>query len=125
MNSIPISANFGSKLQILVESQGRINFNIANDFKGILGDVKLNGRVLTNWTNTGYPLENYVQIYNLLVEGQLENGIRREKTNKEFLHEGPTIFHGTFDISLQPDQIHDTYLNPVGWGKVSGDIDSD
>lgn len=122
MNTIPISANFGSKLQILVESQGRINFNIANDFKGILGDVKLDGNALNDWTITGFPLDSYDQIYNLLEEGQLENGIRGEKTNKEFLLEGPTIFHAKFDISANQDDIMDTYLNPNGWGKVGFSI---
>lgn len=103
----------------MVESQGRINFNIANDFKGILGDVRLEGGVLSNWTITGYPLDNYDQIVSLLLEGQYENGVRREKTNKEFLHEGPTLFHCKFDISLNENDIRDTYLNPVGWGKVN------
>lgn len=89
-----------------------------------MGDVRLDGRILTNWTNTGFPLDNYDNIYGLLAEGKLENDIRREKTNKEFLHEGPTIFHGTFDISLEAAQFHDTYLNPVRWGKVSNHVGS-
>lgn len=33
INTLPISAGFGSKLSILVENQGRINFEIANDYK--------------------------------------------------------------------------------------------
>lgn len=33
INTLPISAGFGSKLSILVENQGRINFQIADDFK--------------------------------------------------------------------------------------------
>jgi beta-galactosidase len=33
VKSLPISAGSGSKLQILVENQGRINFQIADDFK--------------------------------------------------------------------------------------------
>lgn len=33
ISSLPISADFGSKLSILVENQGRINFQIADDYK--------------------------------------------------------------------------------------------
>lgn len=33
ISSLPISAGFGSKLSILVENQGRINFQIADDYK--------------------------------------------------------------------------------------------
>jgi beta-galactosidase len=31
--TLPISAGYGSKLSILVENQGRINFQIADDYK--------------------------------------------------------------------------------------------
>lgn len=122
VNTLPISANFGSKLQILVESQGRINFNIANDFKGILGDVKLGGSVLRDWTITGYPLDNYDQIANLLEEGPLANAIHRDKTKNGFLMDGPTVFRAKFDIAIDEDEIQDTYLNPTGWGKVISSI---
>lgn len=33
INSLPINAGLGKKLQILVENQGRINFNVFNDVK--------------------------------------------------------------------------------------------
>lgn len=33
ISTLPISAEFGSKLSILVENQGRINFQIADDYK--------------------------------------------------------------------------------------------
>lgn len=33
ISTIPISAGFGSKVGILVENQGRINFQIADDYK--------------------------------------------------------------------------------------------
>jgi beta-galactosidase len=33
INTLPISAGFGSKLSIFVENQGRINFEIADDYK--------------------------------------------------------------------------------------------
>lgn len=35
INTLPISAGYGSKLSILVENQGRINFAITDDYKVI------------------------------------------------------------------------------------------
>lgn len=66
---------------------------------------------LTNWTITGYPLTNYVHIKDVLLNpGQIslpKNG---------FLDDGPVIFKGTF--SVPHNEIHDTYWNTTGWGKV-------
>lgn len=53
VNTIPINAGAGKVIQILVENQGRINYAVANDFKGILSDVLLANKPLTNWTITG------------------------------------------------------------------------
>lgn len=36
IRSLPISAGYGSKLSILVENQGRINFQIADDYKVLI-----------------------------------------------------------------------------------------
>lgn len=36
VRSLPISAGYGSKLSILVENQGRINFQIADDYKVLI-----------------------------------------------------------------------------------------
>lgn len=52
--SMPLSLAMGKDLQILVENEGRINYGIANDFKGILGNVYYDSLVLLNWTMTGY-----------------------------------------------------------------------
>lgn len=118
INMLPINANSGNKLQILVENQGRINYNIANDFKGILGDVRLKGQELINWTHTGFPLDNYTAI-----EGFIERFLRSERSvssrpinGKTFLRTGPTIFYG--ELSISDEEIYDTYLDPTGWGKV-------
>lgn len=108
-----------------MENQGRINFNVANDFKGILGDVRLNGAPLYNWTITGYPLDNYEDIANLLLESRVLNQYqsRCDKSNRALLREGPTVFSAKFDIALNENEIQDTYLNPIGWAKVtSNDI---
>lgn len=84
-----------------------------------MGDVQLNGQTLANWTITGFPLDNYKRVHELVLDyGIADNEIEYEKTNKEMLREGPTIFSVKFDIPLDTEEIFDTYLNPTGWGKV-------
>lgn len=119
-NSIPISAYLGEKLQILVENQGRVNFKIANDTKGIIGDVLFNNKALNvNWTITGFPFED-ANRFNLLVANE------EQHTQKSDIHSnspsidihsvGPAIFNGTFE--LNEDQIVDTFIDTQKWGKV-------
>lgn len=118
--SIALNAGFAGKtLQILVENQGRINYNVANDFKG-LGEVLFNGQALQNWTLTGFPLDDGNQIEDLISEyignDVNDNSGRISSFSSDILQSGPIIFHTTFDIDA--DEIYDTYVNPVGWGKV-------
>lgn len=113
IDRLPIHA--GSTLQILVENQGRINFNIMEDFKGILGDVKLNNQILQNWTHTGFPLSNYTNIYNLTSNTETHKPVLVDRSG--YLVEGPIIFYGQFNIDNN-QTIYDTYLDPTGWGKV-------
>lgn len=105
--SLPISAGLGEMLQIFVENQGRINYGIANDFKGIIGNVTLNNSTLLGWTMTGFPLNDYSKI---------DDVIRRNDVEQSEIFRGPTIFHGKWEISK--DEAADTYINPINWGKV-------
>lgn len=100
-----------------MENQGRINFLIANDFKGIFGSVKYNGIELNDWTMTKYPLENVTSIQTLIndfYKEQTKPDVFEDET-KNSLFISPTIFHGSFNLTS--DQLCDTYLNPTGWGK--------
>lgn len=109
----------GSKLQILVENQGRINYGIANDFKGILGNVYFNKLPLLNWTITGFPLEDGIQVENM-IRSSIYRDVREEpiiSANSQYLQNGPAIFYANFNILS--NEIHDTYIDPTGWGKVS------
>lgn len=116
INSMPLSLTLGDELQILVENEGRINYGIANDFKGIIGSVSYNSMILLNWTMTGYPLEDYTQIESLVSAMKKKYGnTQRTASNKSYLKSGPTIFHGEF--TLEQNQIADTYLDPTSWGK--------
>lgn len=117
VNSLPVSVGFGKTLQILVENQGRINYEIANDFKGIIGDVLLNNVSLNNWNITGFPFENATQIDELIAFFDQNPEINIIQTQTfEHLRSVPMIFHGTFDI--EHDQIVDMFVNPIKWGKV-------
>lgn len=121
--TIALSAAYAGKtLQILVENQGRINQNVMNDFKG-LGDVTLDGKMLENWTITGFPLSDASQIDDLIRESD-DNDINLNdysnhlsQFNTDVLRSGPIIYHATFNVDQAT--IYDTYLNPLGWGKVN------
>lgn len=113
---IPITSGLGDRLQILVENQGRINFNIPNDFKGILGDVTINGDTIYNWTMTGFPMDNYQDIQTV-IDYQLNQTAPITMPNRALLKTGPTMFYGTFDVNASAP-IYDTYLDPTNWGKV-------
>ncbi|XP_052864913.1 beta-galactosidase-like [Anopheles cruzii] len=104
-HTIPLSVGLGTKLQLLVENQGRINYNIPNDFKGMLGSVMIDNTPLNNWTITSYPLDSYHYIENFL----------KHQPQDDLPEAGAQIYYGTFLISN--DTIHDTYLYPNEWGK--------
>lgn len=118
--SIPISAGFGRVLQILVENQGRNNFELQeNEFKGIVGDALLNEQALKNWNITGFPFESLIaNLDDLLVRVEQDPFALNRIVNRtsEYLVNGPVIFEGTFDINEV--DLYDTYIDPSGWGKV-------
>lgn len=116
VHSIPLSLTFGDELQVLVENEGRINYGIANDFKGIIGSVTYNSMILLNWTMTGYPLDDYNKIEDLVESMKRKYGSNpRIGSLKSYIRSGPTLFHGEF--MLTADQIADTYFDPSAWGK--------
>lgn len=116
IDSLPLSLTLGDELQVLVENEGRINYGIANDFKGIIGSVTYNSMILLNWTMTGYPLDNYNKVEDLVAMLKRKYGShQRTASFKSYLRSGPTVFHGEF--SLNASEIADTYVDPTMWGK--------
>lgn len=116
IHSLPISAGLGNKLQILVENQGRINFQVADDFKGIFGDAIFQTYnepelKLQSWTVTGFPMEDYEAIDTLAFEKEAFVEINA----RGVLLDGPAIFSAEFDVP--EDQLLDTYIDLEGWGK--------
>lgn len=119
IKSIPLNrGNAGRKLSILVENQGRINFQENFDLKGIVGNVTLQVfdepyyQELSDWTITGYPFEDYSQIEEFIT---VEASNTFELPKNGLLKEGPVIFHGTLTI----DEVTDTWWHVKGWGKGS------
>lgn len=114
--ALPLSKGWGNTLQLLVENQGRINYDRANDTKGIFGQITLqlhNGGALPieNWTTTGYPLAGYA------VKAWLKQRDAAPKAaavpNQRLLRSGPVVYTGDFQV----EEVGDTYLNVAGWGK--------
>ena len=97
--NIPSNATM---LDIVVENMGRINYGpLLNDSKGILGEVELNGKVLTQWTSKGLPLNDtsLIPFQPLYEMSQTPNST--------------VFFRGTFRF----DSAYDTFLNVSGWTK--------
>ncbi|XP_058467999.1 beta-galactosidase-like isoform X2 [Malaya genurostris] len=117
INSLPISAGWGTKLSILVENQGRINFDVLDDCKGILGSVTIQTYEkpyyveLFDWTIIGFPFENFTKL----------KEVADSSTNDQCVNDrgiaihGPVIFKG--EVIINTSEIHDTYINMSGWGK--------
>jgi hypothetical protein len=50
VDSIPIHVRAQQLIQIVVENQGRICYGPnTNDFKGIVSNVTIGGKLITNW----------------------------------------------------------------------------
>lgn len=113
--SLPLGLALGHQLQIIVENEGRINYGIANDFKGILGNVYYNNLVLVNWTMTGFPLDDYEKVEDLTTSVRKKYEAHKPLSTKSHLKSGPTVFYAEF--ILKESDVSDTYLDPTGWGK--------
>jgi beta-galactosidase len=120
ISKLPLSAGYeGSKLSILVENQGRINFQIADDYKGIRDRVRVQSFhdtsatyvTLSNWTITGFPFEKVDQLENFARSNQ-----HYHVDASGIAVDGPIVFHAEFNISYI-EGIYDTYWDTTDWGK--------
>jgi beta-galactosidase len=95
---IRIAAHAGQRLELLVENSGRINFTtkIRGERAGIVGDVRLDGRVLRDWEIVPLPLDQ-----------PPADGYREQACA------GPCFYRGKFQVSAPGD----TYLNTSSLGK--------
>ena len=106
VSSMPIQIKSNQILQILVESQGRINFgpDMDADQKGIISSVTLNGHTLHGWKMHGLPLSS-------LTKNELVPQYSQSK------HKDGGFWAGTFKTPCQDIAANDVFLSTPGWGK--------
>ncbi|CAN9510342.1 unnamed protein product [Ophioblennius macclurei] len=111
---INVTGKVGSRVDMLVENMGRINYgkNI-NDFKGLVSNLTLGNDLLTGWT-----------MYSLSIDEVVSQGLLGEK--EATLRDPPppaglslpAFYGGSFTIPDGiPDLPQDTYIKLPGWKK--------
>ncbi|XP_063984048.1 beta-galactosidase [Diachasmimorpha longicaudata] len=104
LKTLSLQNPYAKRIQILVESQGHLNFgNVVQDWKGLLS-AKVDDKPLKNWNVSSFPLDNLQPVANFSITSFASGN----QVN------GPFILRGSFKVEGQP---LDTYLNAVGWGK--------
>ncbi|XP_072366055.1 beta-galactosidase [Scyliorhinus torazame] len=113
VNTINITGQVGSTLDILVENMGRINFGGGiHDPKGLVTNLTLASNILTGWT-----------IYSLNIDEAVASGYLTKLQNTQrptppAEANVPSFYLGTFMIPNGiPDLPQDTYLKFPGWSK--------
>lgn len=102
------------QLDILVENVGRINYGPSIcDPKGIVGNVTINGNILTNWQIYPINLANVVSNLTSLLRNEYNNNVLDPFAADDF---APSFFHG--EIPPNPKgNASDTFLQLPGWKK--------
>ncbi|XP_039541610.1 beta-galactosidase isoform X1 [Pimephales promelas] len=108
-----ITGKAGSRVDILVENMGRINYGREiNDFKGLVFNLTLGADVLVNWT-----------VYSLSIDEAVRNGLLSTPsasltTTPPPALSPPTFYAGSFHIPDGiPDLPQDTYIQFPNWRK--------
>ncbi|XP_019228567.1 PREDICTED: beta-galactosidase 17 isoform X2 [Nicotiana attenuata] len=107
----------GSKIYILVENMGRINYGqYIFDKKGILSPVYLDGEPLHKWKMLPIPFHNLnedQQINSVISYTNLGNSVRKNLKNRINYHPEPAFYAGHLTV----DEVKDTFLSFRGWSK--------
>ncbi|NXQ53189.1 GLB1L protein, partial [Anthoscopus minutus] len=104
--TLHVTGRAGDTLDILLENMGRISFGAnTSDFKGLLGNLSLNSRPLSNWL-----------IYPLAIDTAVQQGWPHAALPKSSSEGsmGPAFYTGTFET---PGIAWDTFVNFPGWSK--------
>jgi beta-galactosidase len=104
--SMEIDIPFNSKLSILVENMGRINYGAQIIFnnKGIISPVMINGMEIEgDWEMTQLPMD----------EAPKMNFLDNTADNAQLLNKKPVVFEGRFQLN----ETGDTFLDISDWGK--------
>nr|XP_030133196.3 beta-galactosidase-1-like protein [Taeniopygia guttata] len=101
-----ITGRAGDTLDILVENMGRISFGAnTSDFKGLLGNLSLNSRPLSNWLIYPLAIDTAVQ------QGWPHAALPKSSSEGQV---GPAFYTGTFET---PGIAWDTFVKFPGWSK--------
>uniref|UniRef100_A0A673IR96 Beta-galactosidase-like n=1 Tax=Sinocyclocheilus rhinocerous TaxID=307959 RepID=A0A673IR96_9TELE len=117
--TINITGKAGSRVDVLVENMGRINYGREiNDFKGLVFNLTLGADVLGNWTVYSLSIDEAVR------EGLLSASSGFISTSTSFTTSSPpalsppTFYAGSFIIPDGiPDLPQDTYIQFPNWRK--------
>jgi len=117
--SLAIRAKKGSRLDLIVEHQGRIGYGGANnEKKGIIGNVTLGKLTLQNWTHY-LVFKNWTEVISHIDSDQ--NTVSDQCTETGSNSFVASFYTGTFqvpDVSPTGEDLPlDSFLRLDGWGK--------
>ncbi|KAM3548904.1 hypothetical protein MY1884_008980 [Beauveria asiatica] len=99
--TVTVSLNKGDTLRILVENLGRVDVRqrLKEQVKGIVGNVRVGGQILSNWAMYSIPLD------------KLPSGLKQTHTIKK--NDGPVFYTGTFGMpkGASADPSGDTFIS--------------
>ncbi|XP_058695274.1 beta-galactosidase-1-like protein isoform X3 [Poecile atricapillus] len=101
-----VTGRAGDTLDILLENMGRISFGAnTSDFKGLLANLSLNSRPLSNWLIYPLAIDTAVQ------QGWPYAALPKSRSGGRV---GPAFYTGTFET---PGIAWDTFVTFPGWSK--------
>uniref|UniRef100_A0A3B1IU71 Beta-galactosidase n=1 Tax=Astyanax mexicanus TaxID=7994 RepID=A0A3B1IU71_ASTMX len=117
--TINITGKAGSRLDILVENLGRVNFGKdINDFKGLVYNLTLGASVLANWTVYSLSIDEAVKGGLLLDTVSLRPPKTTTPKTPPTKLSPPAFYAGSFSIPDDiPDLPQDTYIQFPDWRK--------
>ncbi|NWY76364.1 GLB1L protein, partial [Erithacus rubecula] len=104
--TLQVTGRAGETLDILLENMGRISFGAnTSDFKGLLGNLSLNSRPLSNWLMYPLAIDTAVQ------QGWPQAALPKSSSGGRV---GPAFYTGIFET---PGIAWDTFIKFPGWSK--------
>ncbi|NXB56442.1 BGAL galactosidase, partial [Struthidea cinerea] len=104
--TLHVTGRAGDSLDMLLENMGRISFGAnTSDFKGLLGNLSLNSRPLSNWLIYPLAIDTAVQ------QGWPHAALPESSSGGRV---GPAFYTGTFET---PGIAWDTFVKFPGWSK--------
>ncbi|NWW27607.1 BGAL galactosidase, partial [Falcunculus frontatus] len=104
--TLNVTGRAGDTLDMLLENMGRISFGAnTSDFKGLLGNLSLNSKPLSNWLIYPLAIDTAVQ------QGWPHAALPEPSSGGRM---GPAFYTGTFET---PGIAWDTFVEFPGWSK--------